>query len=193
MTTETTSVADRFLALLRPLERELETYAHRLVWEPQDATDALQNAVLRAYAAFDRYRENASFRAWLYKILTREIFALNRRHARIARHEFRLDPEELAELPAAAAGEGSPTLATEGSLDGLLEPAVRRALLSLTDAERAVLLLRAMSELRYREIGESLDIPIGSVMGHLSRARQKMRAALQPHGRTTITHPNQNL
>src|ERR1022692_4803597 len=91
-----TAAADRFLALLQPIERDLETYARRLIWEPQEAPDAIQNAVLRAFAAFDRYHEHASFRAWMFKILTNEAFALNRKHARIARHEFQLEPEELA-------------------------------------------------------------------------------------------------
>ena len=69
-----TSDADCFLALLKPIERDLETYCRRLVWEPLDAPDAIQNAVLRAFAAFDRYHEDASFRAWMFKILTHEAF-----------------------------------------------------------------------------------------------------------------------
>jgi RNA polymerase sigma-70 factor (ECF subfamily) len=52
------------------------------------------------------------------------------------------------------------------------------ALKTLTDAERAVLLLRAIAGFHYREIGDSLEMPLGSVMGHLSRARHKMRAAI---------------
>src|SRR5256885_12350535 len=51
------------------------------------------------------------------------------------------------------------------------------ALQTLNETERAVLLLRAIGEMRYREISESLEIPLGSVMGNLSRARQKMREA----------------
>ena len=85
--------ADRFLTLLKPIQHELELYCRRLIWEPQEAVDALQNAVMRAVAAFDRYRPEASFRAWIFKILTHEAFALNRKHARIARHEFQLEPE----------------------------------------------------------------------------------------------------
>ena len=46
---------------------------------------------------------------------------------------------------------------------------------SLNGSERAVLLMRAIGDLRYREISECLGIPFGSVMGNLSRARQKMR------------------
>ena len=59
-----------------------------------------------------------------------------------------------------------------------LDPALAAGLKTLTDTERAVLLLRAIGELRYREISETLDIPLGSVMGNLSRAREKMRAVI---------------
>jgi RNA polymerase sigma-70 factor (ECF subfamily) len=181
-----TTDADRFLALLKPIERDLETYARRLMWEPQEAPDALQNAVLRAFAAFDRYREDASFRAWMFKILTREAFALNRKHARIARHEYQLEPEELAGL--AFTGEqdqgGSQPVSPE-ALSEVLDPALTAGLKTLTDTERAVLLLRAIGELRYREISETLGIPLGSVMGNLSRARQKMRALVARAERRT--------
>ena len=172
-----TSDADRFLALLKPIERDLETYARRLMWERQEAPDALQNAVMRAFAAFDRYHEDASFRAWMFKILTHEAFAVNRKHARISRHEFQLEPEELAGLPSAeeqAQGDGPPLSAA--ALNEALEPALVAGLRTLTDTERAVLLLRAIGDLSYLEISESLEIPLGSVMGNLSRARQKMRA-----------------
>ena len=57
-------------ALLQPIERDLETYARRLIWEPADAPDALQNAVMRGFAALDRSHEDASYRAWKFKILT---------------------------------------------------------------------------------------------------------------------------
>ena len=173
----TTGDTDRFLALLRPIERDLETYARRLIWEPQEAPDALQNAVMRAFAAFNRYHADASFRAWMFKILTHEAFALNRKHARIARHEFQLEPEELAGLPSVAEqGRGGDEPASPDALAEVLEPALIAGLKTLTDTESAVLLLRGIGDLRYREISESLSIPLGSVMGNLSRARQKMRA-----------------
>src|SRR3974390_551784 len=119
------SNADRFLALLQPIERDLETYCRRLVWEPHEAADALQNAVMRAFAAFDRYHADASFRAWMFKILTREAFALNRKHARIARHEFQLEPEELAGL--SSAQEPSP-VGDQPLSSSAFEPAVAAGL-----------------------------------------------------------------
>ncbi|MCX6928793.1 MAG: sigma-70 family RNA polymerase sigma factor [Verrucomicrobia bacterium] len=188
-----TSDPDRFLALLKPIERAMETYARRLMWEPQEAPDALQNAVLRAFAAFDRYHEDASFRAWMFKILTNEAFALNRKHARIAHHEFQLEPEELERLPFTGEPQHADTqpLSLE-ALTAALEPALAVGLKTLTETERAVLLLRAIGDLRYREIGESLGIPLGSVMGNLSRARQKMRACIARSARrTTYSKENQ--
>ena len=173
------SGSDRFLALLKPIERDLETYCRRLIWKPEEAADAVQNSVLRAYSAFDRYREDASFRAWMFKILTREAFALNRKHARITRHELQLDPGDLAELPAHNAQDNKPgATALSEELNDMLDADLSAGLKTLTDMERAVLLLRSVGELRYREIADSLDIPIGSVMGNLARARQKMRSVL---------------
>src|SRR2546425_9587162 len=87
--------SDRFLELLTPIERELEGYCRRMIWDANDVRDALQKAVLRAFQAFDRYHEDASFRAWMFKILTHEIFALNRKHQRIKRFETAVEPETL--------------------------------------------------------------------------------------------------
>jgi len=115
----------------------------------------------------------------MFKILTREAFAMNRKHARIAQHEFQLEPEELAGL---SCGSESPSTETrplgKDGIEAALEPSLAAGLRTLTDGERAVLLLRSIGELRYREIAETLDMPLGSVMGNLSRARQKMRALL---------------
>jgi len=80
--------AARFLALLRPIQRDLENHSRRMVFDRRDFEDALQNAVLRAFRAFDRYHDDASFRAWMFKILTNEIFAINRKRGRVAQFEI---------------------------------------------------------------------------------------------------------
>src|SRR5436309_3470377 len=147
-----------------------------MIWDEHDVADAIQNAVLRAYRAFDRYHEDASFRAWMFKIRTNEIFAMNRKRGRIARFEVAVEPEEFDTL-------GGATVDTDfcvgvSSWDILaeaLDEDLVAALEALNEIERAVLLMRAIGELRYREISGSLGIPLGSVMGNLSRARRKMR------------------
>lgn len=170
---------DRFLDLLRPIENDLENYSRRMVFDRRDFEDALQNAVLRAFRAFDRYHDDASFRAWMFKILTNEIFTINRKRGRVAEFEIAVEPEEIEEFagldfasPAAAGPISWETLADA------LDEELLAALQSLNDSERSVLLMRGIGDLRYREIAECLDIPLGSVMGNLSRARQKMRDAI---------------
>src|SRR5437899_560064 len=166
----------RFLDLLRPIQRELEVYGRRLVWVYSDAEDAVQNAASRAFQAFDRYREGTNFRAWMFKILTNEIFALNRNRGRIASFELEAQPEEMEAVAQPATGKSdSDLMASWEVLADALDEDLVAALKELNEVERAVLLLRAIANLRYREISASLEIPVGSVMCHLSRARKKMR------------------
>src|SRR5260370_22819581 len=88
----------RFLELLRPIEGDLEKYSRRMVFDRRDFEDALQNAVLRAFRAFDRYHDGASFRAWMFKILTNEIFTINRKRGRVTEFEVAVQPQEMAEF-----------------------------------------------------------------------------------------------
>src|SRR6266446_2317992 len=137
-----TDTADRFLSLLRPIERELEIYCRGMIFESRDAGDALQNALLRAYARFDRYHEDASFRAWMFKILTNEVFTLNRKYARIAKIEYHLEPQEMDALAGLEqAAEYTDWLLDPERLDQALDQNLAAALKTLTENERAVLLL----------------------------------------------------
>ena len=155
----------RFLSLLRPIEGDLENYSRRMVFDRRDFEDVLQNAVLRAFRAFDRYHDDASFRAWMFKILTNEIFAMNRKRGRIAQFEVAVEPEEMEEFAGLDFANEAPL--SWDSLADALDEEVLAALRSLNHSERAVLLMRAIGDLRYREISECLGIPLGSVMGNL--------------------------
>jgi len=166
----------RFLGLLRPIKADLENYSRRMVFDRRDSEDVLQNAVLRAFRAFDRYHDDASFRAWMFKILTNEIFAISRKRGRVAQFEIAVEPDEIEEFASLDFAAEMP-LSWETLADALDEELLA-ALHRLNDAERAVLLMRGIGDLRYREISECLGIPLGSVMGNLSRARQKMRDAI---------------
>src|SRR2546427_608969 len=157
-----------------------------MVWNATDNSDAIQNAILRAYRAFDRYHEDASFRAWMFKILTNETFAMNRKRGRISKFEVALEPEEFETLGGAAADvELSLAASSWEVLTDALDEGVVPAFEMLTEVGGGVLLMRATGELRSGEISESLGFPWGSVRGTLSRARHKMRDAILRSRRRT--------
>ena len=177
---------DQFLEWLRPQRQDLENYGRRLLWDAQELPDAISNTLMRAMEHFERCHDAAHFRAWIFKILTHEALALNRKHARIARFEFQVEPQEMENLaeadPAASWGLPSELSTWRECLEDHLDLALK----SLTDPERAVLLLRAIGSFKYQEIAEELDLPIGSVMGYLARARKKMQAALRRKQNATL-------
>ncbi len=180
-------LGEDFLALLRPIGGELEVYCRRLIWNENDAPDAIQNAVMNAFKAFDRYKEESNFRAWMFKILTNEVFKLNRKHGRLAQLEYQVEPDELEALPADSGKiEGRNWLNAPDALADALDQELVAALRTLTEAERAVLLMRAIADFAYREIADALDMPMGSVMGHLSRARRKMQNAILRSQRRSV-------
>jgi RNA polymerase sigma-70 factor (ECF subfamily) len=174
----TIETANRFIEQLRPIECELDAYCRRMVYNPADAPDALQNAVCNAARTYGRFQEGTNFRAWMFTILTREIFAINRQHARIAAHECGVEPEELeAYSDTAHTSDQGSDCANLDSMDWC-DQSVATALQALTRHERSTLLLRAIGGFHYEEIASSLEIPLGSVIGYLGRARRKMRSAL---------------
>lgn len=174
---EETRKAELFLELLRPIEGELENYCRRMVWKAEDVPDTLQNAVLRAFRAFDRYHADASFRAWMFKIVTNEAFTMNRKYSKAARLEFQMAPQEIDTIAGSKEVEEI-NLSEQGSLEAIkeaLDDRLLHGLKTLTEKERAVLLLRAIGGFSYDDMTNFLEIPKGTVMGTLARARQKMR------------------
>jgi RNA polymerase sigma-70 factor (ECF subfamily) len=171
---------EAFLALLLPLQRSLEVYCRRMLRNRSQVEDVLQSAVTAAFARFDRYAAGSNFRAWIFRFVTLEIFNRNRKKEPALLGGFLDDipnqpPEELSEDLV------SLLLDNPGPVMEHFEDQVVDALQHLTSSERAILLLRALGEFSYQELHEILSIPLGSVMGYLSRGRQKMRSFLSDY------------
>lgn len=171
--------AELFLRLLMPLQRSLATYARRILRDRSQTEDAIQAAIATGFARFDQFVEGTNFKAWMFRILTLEIFNRNRKHEPLALGEVPVD------LPVEESYE---FISLQGTFDAMLEEpdvvlehfdaVVVQALTRLAPLERASLLLRSVGELSYQEIHEVLSIPLGSVMGYLSRARKRLRLSL---------------
>jgi RNA polymerase sigma factor (sigma-70 family) len=143
--------------------------ARWLTRNEQDAEDAVQEACLRAFKFFNAFR-GRNARAWLLKIVRNTCYTQVRNNR----------PQELAttfdeEIHSEKSCSMNPeTLLMQGGDSQLL----RRALEELPMKFREVLVLRELEELSYREIAEISNIPQGTVMSSLSRARERLRQSL---------------
>ena len=88
--------AAAFVALLLPLQRQLEVYCRRILRDRSGVEDVLQAAVMAAFSRFDRYAEGTNFRAWIFRFVTNEAFNRNRRRDAAPWGEF---PPEVAATP----------------------------------------------------------------------------------------------
>ena len=144
---------------------DLYRYAFRLTGSVPDAEDLTQQTFLIAQRKAEQVREAAKVRAWLFTVL-RSCFLKSRRK-RLPLPVGELD----SDLDAAAAAD----FPRESEIDG---ERLQAALDSLGDGFRLVLTLFFFEGCSYKEIAEQLEIPMGTVMSRLSRAKAHLRSAL---------------
>jgi len=158
---------DGFLDEMERCVPALRRYARALVRDADAADDLVQDCLERALGRRHLWRPTGSVRAWLFTIL-------HNIHANQARSRAGRGTEVAAE-----AADGA--LAQPADQDGRLAALdVIRALDSLDDGHRQVILLVALEGLAYREVADVLGIPIGTVMSRLSRGRDRLRALTGP-------------
>jgi RNA polymerase sigma-70 factor (ECF subfamily) len=172
--------AARFRAEILPHLDAAYNLARYLVADPVMAEDIVQDAFLRAFRGFDGWRGDSP-RAWLFAIV-RNCWR-DRIGAEVARRQVLVDNAALSEAQAAAV-ENLPDEADtpEASLirDDEVE-AIRRVIASIPEPFREALVLREMEGFAYREIATMTEVPIGTVMSRLARAREMLARLLLPH------------
>ena len=150
---------DAFAQEVRTLTDTAFAVSYLILGNSADCEDAMSEAVLRAYESRGKLKKRDSFRAWFLQILRHEAYDLLKKRRR-------LTPVE--ELPEEAAPEGDDA----GRLD------LRQALQELTDTQRTALLLQ-QEGYDMAEIGQILDVPVGTVKSRISRAKQTLRTLLE--------------
>ncbi|MBB6174897.1 RNA polymerase sigma-70 factor (ECF subfamily) [Nocardiopsis mwathae] len=161
--------AAAFEALVRLHQDTAYRIALRILNAPADAADATQEALVAAWRSLPDLDDPATFRAWLYRIVTRR--ALNAARARTPE-----SPTDLSEgeRPGRAAGPEHHTVA------GGLRDALAQALLDLPPQQRVCWILYEMEEMSYSEIAETVDATPDAVRGRIHRARAHLVEALKP-------------
>jgi RNA polymerase sigma-70 factor (ECF subfamily) len=167
------SFADALVAQLPGLRR----YAVALSGNAARADDLVQDSIERALEQKGQLREQDKLGAWLRRILYHLYIDEIRRGKRRGREQ---DVTELADRLEMSAP------APDNSAMREFLQAVNR----LSVEHRQILLLVSVEELSYREIADELDIPLGTVMSRLARARERLRELLQNNSGEIISLPD---
>jgi RNA polymerase sigma-70 factor (ECF subfamily) len=146
-----------------------------LTRSPADAEDLVQDALIRAYRAIDRF-DGRYPRAWLVTIVRNTHYNRSRRRA-----PFLFRDGESAEAALESLGRHEPS-AESVVVDSQFETVVADALRALPEIFRAPVDLVDIHGLSYQETADALGIPIGTVMSRLHRARARIRAQLTTAG-----------
>jgi RNA polymerase sigma-70 factor (ECF subfamily) len=146
----------------------LRRHARALLYHHADAEDLVQDCLVTALAKQDTLQDPSRLRGWLFAILN-NLFRMRMRSN--ARRGVTASIDEFAEQLADITSPGE----REVALD------LARAMGELSMEHRQILLLLNVEGCSYQEIAEILDVPVGTVMSRLARARERLRGLLEGH------------
>ncbi|HEX9036682.1 MAG TPA: sigma-70 family RNA polymerase sigma factor [Ktedonobacterales bacterium] len=165
---------DAFAMLVRLHQRQVYTLALRMLRDPEEASEATQDVFLAAWQGLGRFREEARFATWLYRITYRHCLKVSegRRRDEAARAQM------AAEHAIEQGSHGALVNAQARAAEAEVRETVRAEIALLPPKYRYALVLRHLQEMSYEEIAEVMRMPIGTVKTHLFRARALLKERL---------------
>jgi RNA polymerase sigma-70 factor (ECF subfamily) len=167
---------EAFASLIRMAGDRLMAIAFRILRDVDRAEDAVQQAIVTAWRDLPALREPDRFGGWLYRILVNACYVEARRTRRWDSNVRLLTPDM-----------------TSGSADGILSVEDRdeleRAFRRLPPEQRAAFVLHHYAGMPLADIGEALEVPVGTVKSRLHYAAATLRAAIEADARTPLSPP----
>lgn len=167
---------DTFSLLVRRWERPIYGLSYRMLGRDEDARDVCQETFLAAFRNLRKFRGDAKFSSWLYRI------ALNACHTKLRKQsvvtEQSIDQEDEDGRRYEIADESAEPLPDRLHRDQCAQY-VRRALQALPGEMRQVIIMKEYEDLTFAEIAEILEIPVSTVKSRLYTGLQQMRVRLE--------------
>ena len=168
---------DAFESLVEKYKKKAFNLAFKMLQDREDASDAAQDAFLKVYRSLSRFKGDAKFSTWLYRIVTNVCLDYIRRRKKVI--EISLDKQlEMSdgkldfELPDEAINIEEEAEKTE------FHQLVLDAVDNLPETHRLVIMMRDFQNMSYSEIAELLSCPEGTVKSRINRARRFLRGDL---------------
>ena len=172
MAETTESAATRFERAVLPHLDAAYTLARYLTRDASDAEDAVQETVLRALRYLHTLRSDSDARAWFLAIVRRECYGIR------GSKQSRMETVAYDDAPSLQLADPSES-PEHGAHRQLVRERVRAAIDALSDHLRETLILREVQQCSYEEISVITDVPIGTVMSRLARARARVADLLR--------------
>jgi len=180
MSRESAGQSSGFEDLALPLLPALYNLAHWLTRDPGDAEDLVQETYLKALRGFGGFAEGTNFKAWIFRILRNtyltSVTGLAAVRTVALEEELREEGDQTPNYPEGVIDRQTPELQLIRLNDSA---AVQRAMEKLPQPLLEVILLCDVEEMKYKDIATTLEIPIGTVMSRVARARRTLRDMLQ--------------
>jgi RNA polymerase sigma-70 factor (ECF subfamily) len=159
----------------------LYNFALRTTGNQDDARDLLQETYLKAYRFWEKYEKGTNIRAWLFRIMKNSYI---NRYRKETKEPDKVDYEEIENFYNLIRAESTDPNDLQEKLFGkLLGDEVSKALESLPDDFRTVVILSDIEGLTYEEIAEFVECPIGTVRSRLHRGRKLLQARLYEYAK----------
>jgi RNA polymerase sigma-70 factor (ECF subfamily) len=165
-----------FDELVRQTYHDTYTLAYRLTGNEEDARDVVQESYLRAWKGLKRFRGDAAFSTWLYRITANAAYTNLKKHRR---HRHEPIGDDLFELPDRRPGVDPESLAEVSSLRDEVAVAIE----ALPPKLRAVVVLRDVYGLPHEDIADELGISVSAAKVRLHRARRRLHDELFGEGK----------
>jgi RNA polymerase sigma-70 factor, ECF subfamily len=168
---------EAFEVLVEKYKQKTFRLAYGVLRDQEEALDVSQEAFVKAYRSLPKFKGDSAFYTWLFRITMN--VALDRRRQRIARAKS-LGAEDVTPEEVERTAVSPDTPPDEEAVSADRRARIGRALESLPEHHRAIIILSDIQGLSYREIAEVLAIPMGTVMSRLHNARKRLRDVLGP-------------
>ena len=168
---------DAFETLIKTHQKKVYNIALRMTKNPDDAQELAQDAFVRAFVAIKKFRGDASFSTWLYRITMNVCTDFLRKRNRavvISMEQGAVGSEYENPIQLPVEGPGPDELTEKRQLKQL----VRGAMDSLSPEHRQVLVLRELMDLSYKDISKTLNISEGTVKSRINRAREGLKQVI---------------
>jgi RNA polymerase sigma-70 factor, ECF subfamily len=174
--------------LIGEFQRPVYGLVYRMVSDPADAADTVQDVFLKVFRGMKHFHGESSLKTWIYRIALHE--AANRKRWWF-RHKAQEMPIEPAESEGLTKRDETMGCALTDPHDSPFDNVAQREVQERVDAElrqipepyRSTLILRDLEDMSYEEIAEVLQISLGTVKSRLTRGRQALKARLTPYVR----------